>query len=275
MLYGKTSFFVLTLITVTFLAACNSGSSSGSSSSGDTSGDSSGGSSSGSSGGSSSGSSDAAVLDGRWGGILEDINMGLFELAVTIDDLQITEVESEGSVTDETASITKLQTGIFEYQSNFDVTGGLITDPGANYAVSVNRLWEFGVFQKGAESPFGTASIADLNGIWAGTAVALFGDTLLSYPVEATCTSGDCVVTITGPVVDAEGETVADPTGEVSTWNFEHRIGMVFDADITDIEGNSGFGGGSLSKDREFIGAYICQSSGVLEDCEFGALVKQ
>jgi len=226
-------------------------------------------------GGGGGSSSSSLGLNGTWGGIADDINLDMATISAAIDGNSITRFEIDGVSTGQTATITRLQSDVFEYLTNDGVYGGFMTDPSKSYAVVVNELWDFAVVQKGASAPFGSASILDLGGTWAGSVIGFFEDTTYRYPVTGECNSGICVFTATGPIVDENGALLEDATGVQSTWDVFHRVSLAFDAVWQNTLGASGFGSGFLSKDKRFLGVYACLPSAIIEDCEFGALVKQ
>lgn len=216
----------------------------------------------------------ALGLDGTWGGIADDINLDMATISATIDGNSITRFEIDG-VPAQPATITKLQSDVFEYLTNDGIYGGFMADPSKSYAVVVNELGDFAVVQKGASEPFGSASILDLEGAWTGSVIGFFGGTTYRYPTTGECNSGICVFTATGPAVDENGSVIEQVTGLQATWNLFHRASLAFDADVQNDRGFSGVGAGFLSKDKEFFGGYACPPSGTIDDCEFGALVKE
>lgn len=220
------------------------------------------------------GSSDSYGLNGNWGGIGEDIDLNLSSLSVTVEDRAMTSFSINGVNTGQTATITSLDSDVFEYLTNTGVYGGVLRDPSNSYGIFVNEIWDFGVLQKGASAPFGSATIGDLDGTWSGTTIGFFGDSYYRYPAHGECASGVCVFTATGPAVGSAGNILEDVTGVQSTWNVVHRTGLVYDFQFQNTRGAQGFGAVIFSADKRFAGGYGCPPSGILEQCEFAAMVK-
>lgn len=216
-------------------------------------------------------------LNGTYGGVAEDIEYTMGTISATVEDRSITRFIIDGVDQKQTSSITQLQSDIFEYLTSDGINGGFLTDPSKSYGVIVNEQWEFGVVQKGASAPYGNATILDLDGSWTGFLVTPFDEGVdARYPVTAICTSGICVTTATGPAVDIDrGVTLApDITGTQSTFTFSHRRTLAFDGTFSNTLGGSGVGAAFLSKDKRFAGVYACPTTLVLNECDFGALVK-
>lgn len=225
-------------------------------------------------GGGSGGSSNSLGLNGTWGGVAEDIDFNLAAVSATIENRSVVQFVVDGVNFGETARITRLDSDVFEYLSNFDVYGGFLTDPGKSYAVFVNEDWDFGVLQRNASAPFGTATIADLDGTWSGSAIGFFADSYFRYSASGSCSAGDCLFTITSPVRDSDGNVLFDLTGQQTVLSAQHWESLVFDVDWANPNG-SGFGSFFMSKDRNFVGAYLCPPGGWLEECEFAAMIRQ
>jgi hypothetical protein len=220
------------------------------------------------------GSSDSFGLNGTWSGVAEDANFNLFNASATVEDRNAVQLLVDGVNFGETATITRLDSDVFEYVSSFNIYGGLLTDPSKSYAVYVNEFWDFGVLQRNSSAPFGTARITDLNGIWSGSAIGFFADSYFRYTASGSCSGGDCLFTITGPFRDSAGNVIGDLTGQQTTLSAQHWDSLVFNVDWSNPDG-SGFGSLFMSKDRNFVGAYLCPPGGILEDCEFAAMVRQ
>ena len=218
--------------------------------------------------------SNSLGLNGTWGGVAEDIDFNLVTVSTTIEDRSVVEFLVDGRNFGETATITRLDGDVFESLSNFGVYGGFLTDPSKSYAVFVNELWDFGVLQRNASSPFGTATIADLDGTWSGSAIGFFADNYFRYSAVGSCSAGDCLFTVTSPARDSDGNVFFDLTGQQTVLSAQHWESLIFDVDWANPNA-SGFGSFFLSKDRNFIGAYLCPPGGWLEQCEFAAMVRQ
>lgn len=217
---------------------------------------------------------DPLGLDGTWGGIAEDIDYDMGTISATVEGRSITRFLIDGIDQRQTSSIAAVQSDVFEYLTSDGIRGGILADPSKSYGIIVNEQWDFGVVQKGASAPYGSATVVDLNGSWSGFFVSLFNDEYFRYSVTAECNSGTCVTTATGPAVNRQGVIVEDITGVQSTSSFGHRETLAFDGTFTNTRGGSGVAAGFLSKDKEFLGVYACQDSMELEECEFGAFVK-
>ncbi len=217
---------------------------------------------------------DSLGLNGTWGGIAEDINYEMGTISATVEDRTITQFLIDGIDQTQTSSLAPLASDIFEYLTSDGIYGGMLSDPSKSYGVIVNENWEFGVVQKEASTPYGSATIVDLNGSWSGFFVSLFDSAYFRYPATAECNSGVCVTTATGPAVSLQGAIVDDVTGVQSTATFVHRSTLAFDGEFSNTRGGSGVNTGFLSKDKRFLGAYACQENLLLQECEFGAFVK-
>lgn len=225
-------------------------------------------------GGGGEGSSDSFGLNGTWSGVAEDIDLNLFNASATIEDRSAVQLLVDGVDFGETATITRLDSDVFEYVSSLDIYGGLLTDPSNSYAVYVNDLWDFGVLQRNASAPFGTADVFDLDGTWSGSAIGFFGDEYFRYTASGECVAGFCVFTVTSPVRDRDGNILVDLTGWQTVVSAQHAESLVFGIEWTNPDA-AGFGSFIMSKDQDFVGAYLCLPGGWLEDCEFAALVRQ
>lgn len=213
-------------------------------------------------------------LNGTWGGVAEDIGFDLATVSATIEDRSVVQFLVDDRNFGETALITRLDSDVFEYISNFDLYGGFLTDLSNSYAVFVNEDWDFGVLQRNASAPFGTATIADLDGTWRGSVIGFFADSYFRYTASGSCSAGDCLFTITSPLRDSDGNVLGDLTGQQTTLSAEHWDSLAFDVSWANSNG-SGLGSLFMSKDRNFVGAYLCPRGGWLEDCEFAAMVRQ
>ena len=213
-------------------------------------------------------------LDGTWGGIAEDIDYDMGTISATVEERSITRFSIDGVDQNQTSLIAPIESDVFSYRTSDGINGGMIVDPSKLYGVIVNEQWEFGVVQKGATAPYGSATIVDLNGSWSGFFVGLFDDEYYRFPVTSECNSNICVTTATGPAVNGQGVVVEEITGVQSTANFMHRASLAFDFTFANTLGGSGVGAGFLSKDKRFLGVYACPESMILGECEFGALVK-
>jgi len=213
-------------------------------------------------------------LDGTWGGIAEDINYDMGTISATVEGRSITRFSIDGVDQNQTSLITPIASDVFSYRTSDEINGGMIVDPSKSYGVIVNEQWEFGVVQKGASAPYGSATVVDLDGSWSGFFVSLFDSEYFRYPASAECSSGICVTTATGPAVNLQGAIIDDVTGVQSTATFVHRSTLAFDGEFSNTRGGSGVSTGFLSKDKRFLGAYACQETMFLQECEFGAFVK-
>lgn len=228
----------------------------------------------GSGGGGSDGPANSLGLNGVWGGVAEDDEFDVGTIVATIEDRSIVKLIVDGIETGETAQLTRSASDVFEYSTSSDVIGGFLTDSGSRYAVFVNELWDFGVLQRGASAPFGVASLADLDGEWSGSVIGFFGEEYYRYNSSGFCTTGSCIFTVTSPVVDSEGNELFDVTGLQSLVGVGLRSALAFDLQWVN-EVDSGVGAAVLSKDKKFLGAYLCPPNYLLEDCEFAAMTKQ
>ncbi|MCG5494416.1 hypothetical protein [Ectothiorhodospira variabilis] len=224
----------------------------------------------GSSGGGSERSDNSLGLDGAWGGIAEDVEYNIYEISATIQGRDIVRFAVDGTADpDQTGTIIPLDNDVFEYKNLLGVEGYIVTDPSQDYALVLNELWDFGVVQKGASAPYGQANITDLNGQWRGRAIGTYGDGYFRYPLEVSCNSGTCVSTVTGAVVDQDGNFVMDITGQQSTLNVQHITRLYFDFFVL---GETEEGVIILSKDKQFLGAYSCPPPFQMDECDFVAL---
>jgi len=227
-------------------------------------------------GGSGNGSSnDSLGLSGTWQGVLEDIQLNMYNTKVEIDDRQITRIVLDGFDGGDKGEIREIASSIYEFELDDGTYGGFLTSPSKNHVAYTNELADFGVLQKGASSA-GVAQPTDINGTWSGTYVGFFAGELYQYTATDVCSYPTCVFTVTGPLRDATGNTIDDSmVGSSTTYTVGFREGVVFDTEFEVSPGVGGYGAMFLSADKSFAGVYGCLDEDAWQDCEFGAITKQ
>ncbi|AHE99868.1 hypothetical protein [Thioalkalivibrio paradoxus] len=250
-------------------------------------------------------------LDGSWGGLVVDLDVGFRTTVATIEGNRVKRVTSEGHVLDENALITMRPFNLFAVEpapepepeedengaegspgdaddASGDFEGQLLADPDKEYLLFIDNAWDLGLLQKDADSA-GHASLLDLNGEWSGSVVGqLFGSDadLYHYPSQGTCALGVCVFTATGPALDiddrfvpfldAMDNVVTDITGVQATMTVVRRDRLVFDFTFENSLGHSGSGAFVMSPDLDMVGGYACPPLATeVEVCEFALLQRQ